>query len=88
MGKTAKNERTKITATLLNNIAVVLFATGFAAPVYNFLMLTSAEYGQLFSTMMQHPADTAERGLGLIMVLGTAYTVHIIARSMLSDLED
>jgi hypothetical protein len=88
MGKTARNERQKLTATLLNNIAVVLFATGFAVPVYNFLMLTSAEYGQLFSSVTQHPMDIVDRGLGLILVLGTAYIVHIIARSMLSDLED
>jgi hypothetical protein len=86
MGKAAKNERLKITATYFNNIAVGLFVVGFAVP---YLTLYPTEQK---SIQMMIAAYGWPKVWGLLYAWGTALIAsigaHYAARRLLAKIED
>jgi hypothetical protein len=86
MGKAAKNERWKLRATFLNNIAVVLVATALAVPAYSLLIKTGEEFTQWIRAIT--PIEALERGFGVVSVLFLAMLLHLVAAEQLSHLED
>jgi hypothetical protein len=74
MGAFVRNERTKLTATYLNGLAIAILAVGALAPVIN---VASGQAKPTISTALT-PAICA-----LISV-----ALHLVARRLLKALED
>jgi formate/nitrite transporter FocA (FNT family) len=85
MGKAARNERLKITATYLNNIAAGLFVAGFAIP---YLAIYPTEHKSIQMML----ATDADKLYGLLFALATAFIAsmgaHLLARNLLATVED
>jgi hypothetical protein len=67
MGKAAVNERRKLTATFLNNVAVVMVVTAVAVPVHGWFISTFSEMGAAFRA--KSAWEMADRGLGVVSFL-------------------
>jgi hypothetical protein len=81
MGKTAKNERAKLTASYFNNIAVAAAVAGVVVPYFNFLQGDRSSSGL---THLQIGFYAAE-AVTAFLVSGSC---HMLARTFVSDVED
>jgi hypothetical protein len=73
MGKAAKNERRKLTATFFNNIAVAFIAAGFAVPY--------------FAGLASHETSVW-RWVLFFAAFSVAFCMHMAGRSVLLGIED
>lgn len=75
MGKAARNERLKISATYCNNLAAAMFAAGFAVPYFS---LSTA------------PNEVVSGLQMAVFVIGMAFSgaFHYVARDILRNTED
>jgi len=60
MGKAAKNEVKKLTATFCNNVGVALFAAGVAIPLIDGFNKTDADTGAFLASLLTY--DGLQRG--------------------------
>jgi hypothetical protein len=86
MGKTVDNERRKLTATFLNNVAAIMVATAVGLPVYSVFSDTISGVIERLGAMSVK--DMIDRGVGVGLFLGLGLLLHHAARSVLSRLED
>jgi hypothetical protein len=77
VGREARNEKRKLLAVYLNNTAVALFVAGLIAPYFAFITPHIT-----FQGMPSFPMAAVWISLSLSVVL------HLIARGVLSKLED
>jgi hypothetical protein len=77
VGREARNEKRKLSAVYLNNIAVALFAAGLIAPYVAFITPHIT-----FQGMPSYPRAAVSVFIALSILL------HLIARAVLSKLED
>lgn len=74
LSKAARNERAKLTATYVNNVAVALFAVGALGPLLSVLYGVQGSAG---STL-----------IGGAVCLLASYLLHLTGRRFLRGLED
>jgi sensor histidine kinase regulating citrate/malate metabolism len=74
MGKLVRNERTKLTATYFNGVAIAVFAVGALAPMINAANMQASLWPVVASSVV-------------ICLLGSAI-LHFVARRILKGLED
>ena len=79
MGKTAINERRKLTATFLNNIALFLVATAAAGPLITVFVKPMRELGPYLVKMITEK-DNLDYGLGIASALIIAAFLHLWER--------
>jgi hypothetical protein len=91
MGKTEKNERIKLTATFLNNIAVGLVVAGALVPYLSFISATAANQPFLFRITTPSEAEL-KKFLAIFLVVIVAFigagVLHSMALKMLRNMED
>ena len=86
MGKTARNEVLKLTATYLNNIAVGIAIAGLIVPYFVFLQSAPTNSPPLPLYEIYRPY--LRYLLPGIAALTLSYIIHLAAQFRLSDLED
>jgi hypothetical protein len=86
MGKTADNERLKLTATFLNNIAVTAVAAVAALSIYKLFAKTVPEIMARLENMSF--LEMLDRASGVVGWLLLAIFLHFGARRILSKLQD
>jgi hypothetical protein len=93
MGKAARNERRKITATLLNNLGVAFIVAGFLAPYFAVVSSETALNatrealwsGQIFKTGLD---DTIHLWFPPVIGVTAGALLHAIAHLHLLGIED
>lgn len=86
IGKTARNERRKLTATFLNNIAVGAVATAAALSLYPMFKL---DLQTIITRLDAMPGSMIfDRASGVVGALLLANVLHHWALSILADVED
>jgi hypothetical protein len=90
MGKAARNEVKKLTATFCNNVGVALVATGIAIPLIGALYKTDAEVNAYFASLLTHDGLQRARAtlVAAIVAFALSFVAHAVARSFLWDVED
>ena len=86
IGKAAYNERLKLSATFLNNIAVGTIAVASALPIYKFFILTAPQIEARLHKMTAW--EMADRGSGVVGAFLLAIALHLWARLILSNVQD
>jgi ABC-type transport system involved in cytochrome c biogenesis permease subunit len=86
MGKAADNERLKLTATFLNNIAVTLIAAAAGLPLYKVFTKTTPQL--IARLQLMSLWEMVDRGSGVIGALLLAISIHTWARWILSKSQD
>jgi hypothetical protein len=81
MGKTATNERKKLTATYLNNIAVGVAIAGLVVPYFGHLQ-GARPLSELSSF------EIALYGTATATAFVISWSTHMLAKSWVADLED
>ena len=88
-GKAARNERRKLTATYINNIALALFVTGVAAPYFQYMHTPPEETVRYWSLGFGAPGGPRVTYIvAFIGAIAVSICLHILARQWLWDLED
>lgn len=90
MGKAAKNEVRKLSATFCNNVGVALFATGIAIPVISVFNKTDAEINAFFASLLTYEG-LLRAGAGIVAALvafALSFLAHAFGRGFLWDIED
>jgi len=84
MGKAARSERLKLTATFFNNIGIGIALAAVAIPYFNY-MWSDQNLFELISHDMPRLAHVATAVIGALAI---SASLHQLARSILSDLSD
>ncbi|WP_141713351.1 hypothetical protein [Bradyrhizobium elkanii] len=90
LGKAAKNEQRKLTATYLNNVAVAVFAAGIAIPVISGMNKTDEDWSAFFSSLFTYDGLqklSANLATAICAIVASAI-LHRFARHVASQIED
>jgi hypothetical protein len=89
MGKAARNEAEKLTATYINNIAVALLVAGLAIPVISAVRMTDAETSAFSLLTSEGIQRLSAELIAALIATGMSLSLHAIARGILwRDIED
>lgn len=86
ISKAARNERRKMTATYLSNLAVAFFVAGVAAPYYAWVSMPYGEAMRILSALPDSFRLTPI--IVFILSLGLSALFHVYARSAVDGMED
>jgi hypothetical protein len=92
MGKAARNEARRLTATYLNNISAALLVAGIAIPLLSFLRSTPREnlnWFKSFSNLNFYDAFQKASDIGVpFTAIIISILIHLMARRNLKNIED
>lgn len=88
LSKAARNEKRKITATYVNNLAVALLIAGAVAPYYAVLSMPVADYMKALENIGTADGPRLTTVAAFIASWVMSGLLHWTARSILEDVED
>jgi len=88
LSKAARNERRKLTATYLNNVAIAFFIAGVTVPYFAMAHRSPEEAARLFLAFGPLEGMRISTIVAFVGSFAISALIHITARSTLEAIED